>query len=131
MSSRRALHPLILDAGALIAFDRRDRRVEILVERGREIQRAILVPVGALAQVWRDGSRQAPLARLLNSDDVQVVELTAAHARAAGELCGRRGTSDVIDASIVILARETHGFIATGDPDDLRHLDPGVRLAQI
>ncbi len=44
-------------------------------------------------------------------------------ARAAGELCGRAGTADIIDASVVLCAR-SHGYHAvTGDPRDLTGLD--------
>ena len=71
MSRLRAPRPLILDAGALIALEGRERRLDTLIGREREVNGPILIPVGALAQVWRDGSRQARLARLLNSDDVQ------------------------------------------------------------
>jgi hypothetical protein len=42
--------------------------------------------------------------------------------RAAGELCGATGTADVIDASVVLVAREHHDVIVTGDPSDLRQL---------
>ena len=41
-------------------------------------------------------------------------------ARACGELCGATDTSDVIDASVVILAREWRGPVVTSDPIDLR-----------
>jgi hypothetical protein len=51
---------------------------------------------------WRGGGRQVILARLLNARDVLVEQLTDAGARAAGVLCGTAGTSDVIDASVVL-----------------------------
>lgn len=130
---RKGPRPLILDAGALIALDRTSANlaVAILVQRARETGAAILVPVGALAQAWRSGSRQARLAKLLKSPGVTAVDLSVNRAKAAGVLCGRRGTRDVIDASVVVLARQVGGFIATSDPDDLRHLDPAIKLATI
>ncbi len=131
MNVRREPRPLILDAGALIALEKGDRAVGILLDREREVRGQILIPVGALAQVWRDGSRQVRLARFLNSAEAEVVGLNAAHAKAAGELCGRRGTNDVIDASVVILARETRGYIATSDPADISHLDPSAILVKV
>ena len=131
MNVRREPRPLILDAGALIALEKGDRAVGILLDREREVKGRILIPVGALAQVWRDGSRQARLARFLKSAEAEVVGLTAAHAKGAGELCGHRGTSDVVDASIVILARATKGFIATSDPDDIYHLDPSAIVVKV
>jgi hypothetical protein len=42
-----------------------------------------------------------------------------------------RGTSDVIDASVVICARRQNGPIATTDADDLRHLDESARLIEL
>ena len=44
-------------------------------------------------------------------------------ALAAGELCGKAGTADVIDASVALVAARagvTHLF--TSDPEDLRRL---------
>ena len=43
-------------------------------------------------------------------------------ARAAGELCGRAGTSDVVDAAIVASASRRGDDILTSDPADLVHL---------
>jgi len=123
--------PLVLDVGALIAFDRRDRRVAVLVQRALELNSPILVPAGALAQAWRDGSRQANLARLLHDRGVSVEYLTEAWAKAAGELCGRRDTADVIDAFVVLVTRRHGGVVASSDPDDLHHLDPHLDVAEI
>ena len=39
------------------------------------------------------------------------------------ELCGRSGTSDIVDASAVVAAW-SHGRIVVSDPDDLPRLDP-------
>jgi hypothetical protein len=52
-------------------------------------------------------------------------------ARSCGELCGAKGTSDVIDASVVLLAREHHDIIVTSDVDDLRRLDPKSQIVEI
>jgi hypothetical protein len=125
------IRPLILDAGALIALEGRDRRVAILIQTVRELGGMIWIPAGALAQAWRRGSRQARLASLLQNHDVSVAELTSARARAAGELCSERHTTDVIDASVVILARQVGGLVATSDANNLRILDSHVELVPI
>ena len=44
----------------------------------------------------------------------------------AGLYCGRVGTSDVIDATVIIAARHYQAKIVSGDESDLKHLDPGV-----
>lgn len=117
-----------LDAGALIAFERSDRRAVVLVARARELGQPLSVPVGVLGQAWRNGRRQARLARLLSSGAVETVILDDFGARAAGQLCGVTGTSDVIDATVVLCARAREHRIVTSDPDDMRRLDPELEL---
>jgi hypothetical protein len=41
------------------------------------------------------------------------------------------GTADVIDASVVLVAREHRDIIVTGDPSDLRRLDPGAAIVPL
>ena len=123
---------LTLDAGALIALERGDRAMALLVKRAREAKATLALPAGALGQAWRDGSRQVVLARLVSSSDaVELVPLDARTARAAGQLCGVTRTSDVIDASVVLCARARGHAIATSDADDLRRLDPSARLIEV
>jgi predicted nucleic acid-binding protein len=118
----------VLDAGALVAFERNDRRIRRLVELAAEHGASVHVPAGVIGQVWRDGSRQARLARLLKSGLPDVRDLDLDEARAAGSLCGIAGTADVIDASVALLARRHHAAVVTSDPDDLRRLDPELSL---
>ena len=119
---------LTLDAGALIAFERTDRKVIALLARALERDLAIVVPAGVVALVWRDGRRQARLARLLGADEVEVEVLDDRGARAAGQLCGARRTADIVDASVVLCARARGHRIVTSDPDDLARLDPAASL---
>ncbi len=73
-----------------------------------------------VAQVWRDpGGRQANLARLLNSVDVQAVDHSLG--RESGVLLGRAGTHDAIDASVVVIAAKGDRIL-TSDVDDIRPL---------
>lgn len=115
---------VVLDAGALVAFERNDRRVRRLVELAKEHSRPLHIPAGVVAQTWRNGSRQARLAGLVRSDAVKVHALDLEEARAVGALCGTSGTADVIDASVALLARREDAAVLTSDPDDLRRLDP-------
>jgi predicted nucleic acid-binding protein len=119
-----------LDAGALIAIERGSRRMQALLERIANRRLAIAVPAAALGQVWRASPRQARLTRLLNTAAVEVVSLDDLAARAAGVLCGKAGTSDVVDASVVLCARERGHSVVTSDIDDLARLDPTLRLLQ-
>ena len=117
-----------LDAGALIAFERSQRKTVALIARAREREQTLSIPVGVIGQVWRDGRRQARLARLLGSDVVEVVGLDDYGARAAGQLCGVTGTADVIDATVVLCAQARGRRVATSDPEDLCRLDPTLDL---
>jgi predicted nucleic acid-binding protein len=116
----------VLDAGALIAFERNDPRVRTLVELALAHGGALHTPAGVVAQVWRDGRRQARLARLLGSGLISVQPLDVEEAQAAGVLCGRAKSRDVVDASVALLARRWRAKVVTSDPDDLRRVDPSL-----
>lgn len=128
---------LVLDAGALIALDRNDRGAWAMLRVAADDASTVQVPAGVIAQAWRDGRRQALLARALSHCDE--VPLDGVVARAAGLLCGRSGTTDVIDASVALAATGVarHGDVAivTSDPDDLRRLlsvlDVAARVVQV
>lgn len=123
MGSQRP-RPVVLDAGALIALDRADRRLIRLLELAEDVH----VPAGALAQAWRNPARQVRLVRAMASEGVHIDPLDAAGARAAGQLCAASATADVVDASVVLVARAAGGVVVTSDPGDLRHLDPGIEI---
>jgi hypothetical protein len=116
-----------MDARALIAFERNDRAVVAIVDFAHQHRIRLAVPAGVVGQVWRDGSRQVRLSRLLGSDLIEVVALDDGRARAAGQLCGVAGTRDVIDASVVLCARERGHGVLTADVGDLERLDASLR----
>jgi hypothetical protein len=122
---------LTLDAGALIAVERGDRRVGAILQRAVDNGWVIAVPAGVLAQVWRDGRRQSRLAKLLATATVSVVDLDADAARVSGVLLGRAGASDVVDASVVVCARMRGHIVVSSDPDDLHRLDPRLAVVAI
>jgi hypothetical protein len=119
----------VLDTGALIAFERNDRRVRTLVELALATRAALHAPAGVIAQVWRDGRTQARIARLLGSGALNITALDADEARAVGGLCRQTGASDIVDVSDVLLARRHSAQVVTSDPDDLRRIDATVDLA--
>jgi hypothetical protein len=128
---RARARTLILDAGALLALERGDRRVAALLDHTAREGSAV-IPAGALAQAWRGGRRSARLGRLLASQGVSVLTLARTDAQAAGELCGATRTSDIVDASVVLAAREHHpAVIVTSDPTDVRRLDPRARIVEV
>lgn len=120
-----------LDSGALIAFERAKRAVVVLVARALERGDLLAVPAGVVAQVWRDGARQVRLVRLLASEAIEVVALDDPTARAVGQLCGVSGEADVVDASVVLCARQRGHMVLTSDADDLRRIDARIDLVRI
>lgn len=130
---RTAVSGLTLDAGALIAIDRGDQDIRALLRRARAHDWPLVIPTGALAQAWRGGARQARLAGFLGTrrDGPVLHPLDGIVARAAGELCGRTGSADVIDASVVLCARSHGHHVVTSDPGDLAGLDATLPIVII
>jgi hypothetical protein len=117
-----------LDAGGLIALDRDDRRVVVLLARARETGAQVTVPAPALAQAIRRPERQARLSRLIRQPGTDVIALGRVDATHVGRLLAASGTSDIADAHVVICARRAGQPVVTSDPGDLRQLDPALRL---
>jgi len=117
-----------LDAGGLIALDRDDRRVVVLLARAHDTGARVTVPASALAQAIRRPERQARLARLIRQPGTDVIDLDRVDATHVGRLLAASGTSDITDAHVVICARRADQPVVTSDPGDLRQLDPALRL---
>ena len=118
--------PVVLDSGALIAFERNDRRVRRLVELALEHDRMLHVPTGVVAQVWRDGTRQVRLVRLISSGVLVTRSLDLDEAKAVGVMCGSAGTGDIVDASVALVARRHRAPVVTSDPDDIARFGADV-----
>ena len=117
-----------LDAGGLIALDRNDRRVVVLLARARETGARATVPATVLAQAIRKPDRQARLSRLIRQPTTDVIELGRVDATNVGRLLAASTTSDIADAHVVICARRADQPVVTSDAGDLRQLDPNIRL---
>ena len=117
-----------LDAGALIALDRNDRRIIALLARATEIAAPVTIPATALAQAIRHPARQARLARLIRQPTTQLVALDGPDATLVGILLAATRTTDIADAHVVICARRVGQPIVTSDPRDLSRLDPDAHL---
>ena len=113
-----------LDAGALIAIERGALNLLPGLIGALEDGLHVHVPAGALAQVWRGGSRQARLSRFVAADGVRVIAFDEEVARDVGVLCGLTGTSDVVDAHVAFHAHMEGLAVITSDPDDLRAFGP-------
>jgi predicted nucleic acid-binding protein len=126
-----AFKGVTFDAGGLIALERNDRRVISLVEMARELGTVITIPATALAQVMRNPSRQARLARLIRQPGTHLVALDGPDATAVGLLLARTGTADIADAHVAVCAGRAGQAVLTSDPDDLRRIAPELVLVVI
>lgn len=121
---------VVLDTGALIAIERFDRKLWSRLTEELEFWGDIVVPASVLAEAWRGGPRSAPIARLLDSSDVD--SLDEARAREVGERLASRGGRQATDAHVVCCALEIDAAVATTDAEDVEALCEGLeRLAVI
>jgi hypothetical protein len=120
----------VLDAGAFIALERRDRTMAQLVRRFVEAETPLVTSAGVVAQIWRGGGRrQIPVVFLLRRS--LVIDLTHLAARAIGRILGATGTADPIDAHVVLLARERGWPVLSSDSEDLLAIDPSLTVEPI
>jgi predicted nucleic acid-binding protein len=122
---------LVLDASALIGLERNDRRVIVMLARMAERGDQVTIPASALAQAIRQPERQVRLARLVRQPSATVVPLDRADATSVGRLLAASGTSDVVDAHVVVCARRAGHPVVTSDADDLHALDPGLQVVPL
>jgi predicted nucleic acid-binding protein len=127
-SRGRVTNVITFDTGALIAIERRSRRMQALLDEIDQREWRVAVPAGVVAQAWRGGPRQARIAALLSDERTEVVPLDDPAARAVGLLCGRSGHADVVDVSVAICARQRCLHVVTSDPEDLRAVDSALIL---
>lgn len=122
---------ITFDAGGLIALDRDDRQVIVLLARAAEVGARVTVPASALAQVIRRPERQVRLARLIRQTTTDVVPLDRVDATHVGRLLAASGTAGIVDAHVVVCARRRGQQVITSDPDDLRRLDPRLGVVAV
>jgi predicted nucleic acid-binding protein len=122
---------LVLDAGALIALERRDRRVLALLQEVISARIAAHVPAGVVAQVWRGSPRQHAVVRLLAAKAVRVHPMDEPLAYRLGLLLAATGTADVVDAHVAVLGGSLNAVVISSDPEDLRRLDKSLDVVEV
>jgi len=110
----------VLDAGALIGFERAEKRIAALLDVAIEGEAEILIPASALAQVWRSGPRSARLARLIAGSKSDFLD--EARAKEVGERLGHREKDDIADAHVVCCALGRDADLVTSDLEDMEAL---------
>lgn len=109
---------LTLDTGALIAAEKDNGKLRAVVKAAVERRATITVPAAVLAQAWR---RNNPaIALLLKACDVS--PLDEEDARRVGNLLADAGTTDIVDAAVVVGALQRGDAVVTSDPEDIGRL---------
>ena len=106
---------MILDAGFLVSVDRGERTAQEFLTAAVRRRTPLSTTHPVVAQVWRNGTRQARLARFLGSIAVHPFD----NGPQVGAILSRSGTADVVDAHLVAVAVRLAEPILTADVDDL------------
>jgi hypothetical protein len=122
---------VVFDTGALIALDRGDRSVMILVAEARRENHPITIPAGCVAQAWRAPARQARMAAFLRLPNVDIVALDDEEARLVGLLLARARAKDIVDGHVVLCALRLAQIVLTSDPEDIRRIGPRTRIRRV
>jgi hypothetical protein len=107
---------LVLDAGALIAVD---RKVGAILRVAQQGNMPVRTSATVVAQVWRSGSRQANLARVLTGIDV--ASLNTQTGRSVGEVLALSRTADVVDGHLGFIVR-SGDTVLTSDTNDIKKI---------
>ena len=122
---------ITLDTGALVALERRDRRLWDIFDEATETGAVVTVPAAVVAEWWRGSSRLRT--EILGLFDVE--PLDARLARLAGEALAAVPGSTMVDALVMVSAALRGDVVYTSDLDDLVRLRdarfPGTRVLRI
>lgn len=114
---------VVYDTGLLVAAERNDRAVWADHRARLEAGVVPLTTAPVIAQASRS-PRQVQLRRLLRG--CEVVGFGPAEAHEVGALLGRAGTSDVVDAHVVLTGARYGAAAVTSDIADLRRLSDSL-----
>jgi len=119
---------LTLDTGALIALEAGSRSMALRVEQAMAASAELAIPAGVVAQAWRGGARQVRIAKLLQLQVTSIVALDTKLALRVGAKCAITRSTDVVDVSVVLCARDRGHAVVTSDPHDIAAIDPSLTL---
>jgi predicted nucleic acid-binding protein len=117
---------LVLDSQGLSEAARGAPVVRELVRNARSEGAPVVVSAVTLAEVLRGHPRDAAVHLLLGG--CRVDSVSPQIGRSAGELLGRTGRKDTVDAVVIATASMLPGpvLVLTSDPGDLTALSAGV-----
>jgi predicted nucleic acid-binding protein len=114
---------VVYDTGALLAAERRDPDFLALHDELTAARIRPLVPVVVLAQAWRGGP-QHQISRVLKGCDIIADDERTG--RAAGIACAASGTSDIVDAIVMVTAVRHQAPVVTSDAGDLARIADAI-----
>jgi predicted nucleic acid-binding protein len=117
------MRAIIYDTGALLAAERRNPDFLALHDEATKARIRPIVPVVVLAQAWR-GWPQHQISRVLKGCDVLPDDQRTG--RAAGIAWAASGTSDVVDAIVIVTAVQYQAPVVTSDPGDLTRIADSI-----
>lgn len=119
---------ITFDTGALVAIERRDRRMLAFMIDARARGLRITVPTCVVGEWWR--GQRGPLARVL--DAVVVEPLTLPLAKIVGEAMASVRRATLVDAVVVASAAQRGDLVLTSDLDDLSRIrDAAFRAVRL
>ncbi len=126
----------VFDAGAFIALERRAPLLLGLLDETLRGTVEVVLPRTVIAQVWRDGPRQANVARLIGvgqkwNSPVIIDELTAKRAKEIGITIGKTSHADIVDVHVALAAAERGHAVLTSDDADIAAINPDLVLIHI
>jgi hypothetical protein len=126
----------VLDAGALIALERRAPFMLGILDRVFRGSAEAVIPRTVIAQVWRGTPRQANVGRLIRAGrrwmgPVIIDELTAERAIQIGVTIGKTSHPDIVDVHVALAAAERGHAVLTSDDADIAHVDADLVIVHV
>jgi predicted nucleic acid-binding protein len=118
---------LTFDTGALIALERGDKRMRVVLDTASIEHVQVIVPAVVVAEWWRGSNRRRQ--NILDAIDIEPT--TERIARIAGEAIAALPGTATIDAIVMASAAQRGGVVYTSDLGDLERLQaffPAVRV---
>lgn len=122
-----AVLALTFDTGALIALERGDKRMRVVLETAAVDDVPITVPAVVVAEWWRGHGRRRET--ILASVDVEPTSEDIA--RIAGEAMAALPGATVVDAIVMASAAQRGGIVYTSDIEDMERLRTRFRSVRL
>jgi len=115
------LRTIVLDSGAFLAMERRDRSFAAFLEAARRVSATIVIPATVIAEIWRSPPRHQSATML--RPPRAIAPLEGSSARAVGVLLGKAAATQITDAHVCSVAIDVRpSIIVTSDPEDISAL---------